>query len=383
MTVPFLDLKRSNGPLEAELTAAFSRVLRSGHYILGPEVADFERRCADYLGVKHAIGVSSGSDALIVSLMALGIEPGDEVICPCYTFFATVGAIVRCHAKPVFVDIRLDDFNCAADAVAARVTSKTKAIIPVHLYGQMAEMDPLVEVAKQHRLAIIEDAAQAFGARYRDRGAGSIGDVGCFSFFPSKNLPAMGDAGLVTTQDESLATRIRVLRAHGAQVKYHHEMVGGNFRLDALQAALIGVKLNHTDGYAEKRQANAQLYQRHFEKGGIAAPNDGDIDSAAALLYPKTLQQRHVFNQYVIRVPNRRDALLSYLRSKKVGAQVYYPEPLHVQPCFAELGYREGDFPHAERAAKETLALPIFPELEENEIELVVEHVTAFLRSDD
>jgi dTDP-4-amino-4,6-dideoxygalactose transaminase len=378
--VPLLDLQRIDASLQAELHEAFGRVLASGHYILGPEVDAFERECADYVGARHALGVSSGTDALLLALMALGVGAGDEVICPTFTFFATAGTVWRTGARPVFVDSSLADFNCLAEQIAAKVGPRTKAIIPVHLYGQTADMPEVMRAA--NGVPVIEDAAQALGARgAADRGAGTVGAFGCFSFFPSKNLGGFGDSGLVTTNDDALAERARVLRAHGGKPKYYHRVVGGNFRIDALQAALLRPKLRRLDAWTERRRANAAAYSRMFSETGIAAENTGQRGSGLpAILLPTASQQRHIFNQYCIRVPGapRRDQLRAFLSEHGIGTEIYYPVPMHLQECFSSLGHQKGDFPLAETAAEETLALPIFPELTSDEIAFVVERVVAF-----
>jgi dTDP-4-amino-4,6-dideoxygalactose transaminase len=387
--VPLLDLRRHGADVDAELCEAFGRVLKSGHYILGPEVEAFESECAKYIGAKHAVGVSSGTDALLLALMTLGIGPGDEVVCPTYTFFATAGAVSRLGARPVFCDIHPTCYNCHPESVAGKVTDKTKAIIPVHLFGQCADMVPIVELGREKGIAIIEDAAQAIGAACESGRAGTMGTFGCFSFFPSKNLGALGDAGLLTTNDAALAKKARVLRAHGSAPKYYHHVVGGNFRIDALQAALLRVKLPRLDGNTKKRQKNAALYTKLFlesavaetsvhERGCGARCTTGASARGSKVLLPAACQARHIYNQYVVRVPGEgvRDGLRAFLAERGVGTEIYYPVPMHLQACFADLGGRPGDLPQAERAAKETLALPIFPEADE--IAYVVEQVAAF-----
>lgn len=381
-SVPFLDLTRIPDDLRAELHDAAIRVIDGGRYVLGPEVESFEAECARYLGVAHAVGVSSGSDALLVALMALGVGPGDEVVCPAFTFFATAGSIARTGATPVFADSALEDFNCDPAEVLAKVTPRTKAIVPVHLFGRCADVQRLAAGAPQ--IAIVEDAAQAFGASAGGRAAGAIGDFGCFSFFPSKNLGAFGDAGLVTTNDAALAETARVLRSHGAQPKYHHAHVGGNFRLDALQAALLRPKLRRLDGWTAARQRHATLYGEIFAASGIAAPNIGGGRTPAPLLYPASPAReadRDIVNQYCLRITDGcRDALRAHLQERGIGTEVYYPVPMHLQKCFASLGYREGGLPRAELLAKEAIALPIFPELTPAEIEHVAATVIAFFR---
>ena len=365
--VPFFDRTRGDAAIEGELTAAFQRVLRSGRYILGPEVEAFERECAAALGVPHAVGVSSGSDAVLAALMALRVGPGDEVICPAYTFFATAGAIARLGATPVFVDIDPSTYLIDPAATAARITPRTRAIVPVHLFGRCAEVGALRAITS---LPIVEDAAQAFGARQGARAAGAMGELGCFSFFPTKNFGGCGDGGLVTTADAELAGRVRLLRAHGAPVKNHHTDVGGNFRLDALQAALLRVIQPGVGAAIAARRRHAARYDKLFGDAGLA-----DI-------VPPPASPEATYNQYVIRVrgAGARDRLRTFLSKKEVGTEVYYPVALHRQPCFAALGLGEGSLPIAEAAARETLALPIFPELTAPEVEAVVEHIAAFFR---
>jgi dTDP-4-amino-4,6-dideoxygalactose transaminase len=363
--VPFFDRTRGDAAIEGELTAAFQRVLRSGQFILGPEVEAFERECAEALGVRHAIGVSSGSDAVLAALMALRVGPGDEIICPAYTFFATAGAIARLGAAPVFVDIDPSTYLIDPAAVAARLSPRTRAIVPVHLFGRCADVDALLALSS---LPIIEDAAQAFGAVHGGRSAGAMGALGCFSFFPTKNLGGFGDGGLVTTDDAALAARVRALRAHGAPAKNHHTDVGGNFRLDALQAALLRVTRPRVGAAIAARRAHAARYDELFGAAHLAA------------IVPPPTSPEGTYNQYVIRVRGAgvRDRLRTFLADKGVGTEVYYPVALHRQPCFAALGLGEGSLPVAESAARETLALPIFPELTAAEIGVVVEQITAF-----
>ena len=367
MPVPLLDLQGQYGPLRDEILAAIARVCDSQRFIGGPEVEALEREIAAKLGVPHAVGLSSGTDALLVALMALGIGPGDEVIVPTFSFFATAGCVSRLGATPVLVDIDPVTFNIDPAAAAAAVSPRTRAIIPVHLYGQCADMDPLLELARQRGFPLIEDAAQAIGATYKGRFAGAMGQAGCFSFFPSKNLGAFGDAGLLTTTDPALAHEARLLRNHGAEPKYFHKRIGGNFRLDALQAAVLRVKLPHLDRWTARRQANADRYDALFAASAAA-------DCAAV---PRRAADRtHIFNQYVIRVPQR-DAVRARLDAAGVGTEIYYPVPFHLQECFAPLGYRAGQFPHAEAAAAETLALPIYGELTDAQQREVVNAVAA------
>jgi len=344
-------------------------ICQSQAFILGPKVQECEAAVAAYCRAAHGVGVSSGSDALIVALMAEGIGAGDEVITTPYTFFATVGAISRVGAKPVFVDIEPDTFNLDPSKLEAAVTPRTKAIIPVHLYGQMVDMDAVMAVAKAHGLAVIEDAAQAIGSEWKGRRAGSIGDYGCFSFFPSKNLGCFGDGGMVTLQDEAKARRVAILRNHGSDPKYYHHFIGGNFRLAALQAAVVTIKLKHLDGWTAARQANADRYRRLFAATGLEA--------AGKITLPVAKTNRHIYNQFIVRA-ERRDDLLAHLRGREIGTEIYYPVPLHLQECFRNLGHREGDFPESERAAKETLALPIYPDLTDEMAGWIVECVAEF-----
>lgn len=352
--IPLLDLKAQYAPIREEIRAAIDRVADAQYFIGGPEVETLEREVADYSQCHFAIGVSSGTDALIVALMTIGIRPGDEVITTPYSFFATAGCIHRVGAVPVFVDISPISYNIDPGLIEAAVSAKTKAIIPVHLYGQMADMDPLVEVARRHSLYVIEDAAQAIGSEYKGRRAGSIGDFGCFSFFPSKNLGGFGDGGMVTTNDPDLAHVAKLLRNHGAEPKYYHKLVGGNFRLDALQAAILRVKLKYLDGWTAGRQRNAGRYRALFSQAGLM-----DI-----VLPAEEPERRHIYNQFVIRT-GRRDAVIANLKDRKIGHEIYYPVPLHLQECFAGLDYKPASLPETERAACETLALPIYPELTE------------------
>lgn len=368
--VPLLDLKAQYATIREEVRAAVDRVLESQYFILGPEVEALEAEVAAYCQCRYGIGVSSGSDALLVALMALDLQPGDEVITTPYTFFATAGAIVRLGAKPVFVDIDPITYNIDPARLEAVVTPQTRAIIPVHLYGQMADMDPVMAVAERHGLVVIEDAAQAIGAEYKGQRAGSIGHFGCFSFFPSKNLGGVGDGGMVTSNDAALADKVRLLRGHGARPKYHHKVVGGNFRLDALQAAVLRVKLPYLDGWTAARQRNAETYRRLFAESGLAA-------SEQVVLPVDAGYGRHIYNQFVIRA-KRRDGLADYLKQQGIGSEVYYPLPMHLQDCFAGLGLVAGSFADSEAASQETLALPIYPELSEAMLAHVVQAITAF-----
>src|SRR5688572_1981801 len=365
--VPLLDLKAQYEPLRAQILEAVTRVCDSQRFILGPETQALERELAGALDVAHAIGVSSGTDALLVAMMALGIGAGDEVITSTYSFFATAGCITRLGARPVLVDIDPVTYNIDPAGVARALTSKTRAIIPVHLYGQCADMGALLSTASGAGVPIIEDACQSIGATWHGRQSGSMGDVGCFSFFPSKNLGAFGDAGLVTTQDAARANEIRLLRGHGAQRRYYHERVGGNFRLDELQAAVLRVKAPHLSAWTAARRRNADRYRSLFAAHGltqVVLP----VEQAGAF---------HIYNQFVIRVPQR-DALKAHLQSSGIGCEVYYPVPFHLQECFRDLGYARGAFPHAERAADESLALPIYGELTEAQQQHVVGAIARF-----
>jgi dTDP-4-amino-4,6-dideoxygalactose transaminase len=389
--VVLLDPKRSYQAIAGELTEACQRVMTSGRYIMGPEVEGFEQAVGKYCNAKHAVVVSSGTDALLVGLMALGIGAGDEVILPTYTFFATAGSVARLGAKPVFVDSCPRCFNMPADAVAKKITKRTKAIIPVHLFGQAAELEPLMALGKSHGLPVIEDGCQAIGAEYRGRRVGGITELGCFSLFPSKNLGGFGDAGLVTTSDDKLAATLRALRSHGEVTRYDHQLLGGNFRIDPLQCALLAVKLKYLDEYTSKRQAHAAHYTKLLVEAGVGALSAAGsacgeacsrvkADKSAPVLLPAAAQSRHVFNQYVIRVAGRRDALRDHLKEKGVDTAVYYPVPLHLQKAFASLKHKAGDFPVSESAAQDSLALPIWAELTTDEVSYVAERIIEFCR---
>jgi len=382
-TVPLLDLRAQYASIKEEILEAVHEVLESQWFILGPQVRKCQERIAEYSNCRRAVGVSSGSDALLICLMAEGIGPGDEVITTPYTFFATAGCVSRVGATPVFVDICPKTYNIDASRIESRITAKTKAIIPVHLFGQCADMDPIVEVAERRGLTVIEDAAQAIGAEYKGRRAGSMGHYGCFSFFPSKNLGAGGDGGMVVTQDEARAEKLETLRAHGAKPKYYHKLVGGNFRLDAIQAAIVNVKLRYLDQWTAGRQANAARYRQLFQAAGLAvslpSPARGrGVGGEGVIHLPYEVpDSRHIYNQFVVRV-RRRDELRAYLKEQGVGTEIYYPVPLHLQECFAQLGYREGDLPESEGAARETLALPIYPELTDEQMQHVVTCIGQF-----
>jgi dTDP-4-amino-4,6-dideoxygalactose transaminase len=391
MKVPLLDLKAQYETIRPDVERAIRDVMESQHFILGPHVQRCEEAIAKYCDSPHAVGVSSGSDALLICLMAENVGPGDEVITTPYTFFATVGAIARVGATPVFVDIDPVTYNIAADQIAARITSRTKAIVTVHLYGQSADMRAVMDVAGAHKVVVIEDAAQSLGAEYEGRRSGTIGEYGCFSFFPSKNLGAAGDGGMVVTHDAARAEKLKILRSHGSKPKYYHRLVGGNFRLDALQAAIVSAKLRHLDGWTEGRRRNADRYNRLFAECGLNVCNtrewaDGhgshDGVDAPLVVLPTEVTDRHVFNQYVIRVSSR-DELKADLQKKTVGTEVYYPVPMHMQECFKALGHRAGDFPESEGAAAHTLALPIYPELSDEQATYVVHCIGEFFRRSD
>jgi dTDP-4-amino-4,6-dideoxygalactose transaminase len=385
MAVPLLDLNAQNLALEQELKAAFERVLHSGHFILGPEVERFENELAKFTGAKHAIGVSSGTDAILLALMALNVKAGDEVLCPTYTFFATAGCVARVGATPVFVDAVADTFNIDIEDAARKVTSKTRAIIPVHLFGQCADMDSVMALANKHNLAVIEDAAQSLGAKHKGRHAGTIGAFGTYSFFPSKNLGGMGDGGLLVTNDDALAEKARLLRTHGSKPKYYHKLVGGNFRLDALQAALLGVKLPHYNEYTAKRQQNAAYYHDKLGKlAGIVSGNDYTSGSSAKLVLPVAKANcDHIWNQFTLRVPGvgKRDMLKKHLTDSKIGTEIYYPVPMHKQECFAYTNQTTGCLT-ASLLADQALSIPIYPEMRRDQQEEVVAVIEGWLRSE-
>jgi len=379
MKVPLLDLKAQYSNLKSELDEAIAEVMESQHFILGPKVKECEEAIAKYSECAHAIGVSSGTDALLACLMAEDIGPEDEVITTPYTFFATAGSIARTGARPVFVDINPASYNLDTNKIEEAITPRTRAIIPVHLYGQIANMDAVIEIAERHGLVIIEDAAQAIGAEDKHRRAGSMGHYGCFSFFPSKNLGAAGDGGMVVTNDSNRADKVRRIRAHGSHPKYYHQLIGGNFRLDALQAAIVSVKLRHLDAWTSARQFNAGQYNTLFAESGLKVATSakyakGSGSALADLYLPEVATTRHIFNQYVIRVHDR-DGLRSALDARGIGTEIYYPVPMHQQECFAYLGLKKGDFPESEAAAHKTLALPIYPELTQEQAAYVVNSV--------
>ncbi len=374
MKVPQLDLQAQYATIRDEVCVATERVFESQQFVMGPEVQALEKEVAEYSQTKFAIGCASGSDALLLALMSCDIGQDDEVITTPFSFFATAAAITRLGARPVFVDIDERTFNINPSQVAEAITARTKAIVPVHLYGQCAEMDPLIESSARHGIPIIEDAAQAIGSEDRGRRAGSMGAIGCFSFYPSKNLGGAGDGGMLVTNDLDHARRLRILRVHGEEQKYHHKIVGINSRLDALQAAVLRVKLPHLDEWTSARQRNAQKYELMF--------GDAGLSEEVEVPFVRT-DARHIFHQFVVRVRDgKRDALRKHLRKSGVGTDIYYPVPLHLQECFAHLGYKEGDFPISEQAAKETLALPMYPELTDEQQDYVVSAIAEFFRGE-
>jgi dTDP-4-amino-4,6-dideoxygalactose transaminase len=370
MKIPLLDLIAQHRTIRNEMMAAVTGVFDSQQFVMGAGVEAFEKEVAGYVGVKHAIGCASGSDALLLALMGLGIGPGDEVITTAFTFFATTSAITRLGARPVYLDIARDDFNLDVSQLERAIGPRTKAIMPVHLYGQCARMDRLMEVADRHNIPVVEDAAQAIGASFQGKPAGTIGRIACFSFFPSKNLGGAGDGGLLTTNDDALAADLRILRVHGMEPKYYHQKVGINSRLDALQAAVLRVKLRYLDQWNQARRANAARYETLFAEAGLE-------EIVRPIVHPDSV---HIFHQYTIRAP-RRDALRAFLQEAGIGSEVYYPVPLHLQECFAFLGHTAGDLPETERAASECLSLPIFAELTEEQRQYIVENIAKFYRS--
>jgi dTDP-4-amino-4,6-dideoxygalactose transaminase len=370
--VRLLDITASYHQILNEVEKEMAETIRSGYFILGPKVSRMEERMASYCQTKYAVGVSSGTDALLIALMAAGVGPGDEVITSPYTFFATAGSIIRLGAKPVFADINDITFNIKPEHIERCITPKTKAIIPVHLYGQCADMDEILQLAEKNDLRVIEDAAQAIGSEYKGRPAGSMGDMGCFSFFPAKNLGGFGDGGMVTTNSEELYNQLKILRVHGSEPKYFHKVIGGNFRIDALQADVVSAKLNFLEDWTEKRRKNAQTYNQLFK----------DSAMTPFVQLPPEVFPRHVYNQYVICAGNRRDELRTFLHENKIGCEIYYPVPLHLQDCFNSLGYKAGDFPASEKAAGETLALPISHEVSQSQMEYVVNTIYRFFLGD-
>ena len=370
--IPLLDLNAQYQSIAVEVQTAVTQVLSSQQFILGPEVRELEREIAAYCNCSAGIGCASGSDALLLALMACGVGPGDEVITTPFSFFATVGSIVRLGAKTVFVDIEESTFNINPALIDRAITKETKAILPVYLFGQCADMDPITAVAAQHQIAVVEDSAQAIGAEYKGRRAGSLGNVGCFSFYPSKNLGGAGDGGMLTTNDPEMAASLQDLRSHGARKKYYHDRVGINSRLDSLQAAILRVKFHYLDQWANARRENAQRYRDLFRDSGL-------ISNGAVQLPVEAASALHVYNQFVIRA-RERDKLRAYLSEHGIGSEIYYPVPLHLQICFKELGYQAGDFPESERAAEEALAIPVYPELGAASQARVVETIASFYR---
>ncbi|MDX1951693.1 MAG: DegT/DnrJ/EryC1/StrS family aminotransferase [Verrucomicrobiota bacterium] len=389
MAVPLLDVNAQNLPLEAELKATFERVLRSGQFIMGPDVAALEKEIAAMTGARHAIGVSSGTDAILLALMALDIKAGDEVLCPSYTFFATGGCIARTGATPVFVESCPACFNMDFEDAAAKLTNRTKAIMPVHLFGQSADMDPILEFAKERKLPVIEDAAQALGAEYHGRQIGTMGTFGTYSFFPSKNLGGFGDGGMLVSNDDALAEKARLLRTHGAKPKYYHKLVGANFRLDSLQAALLRVKLPHYVRYTANRRANANFYceklslNPHVKISSACdcrtAKKSLGLSEAKIILPVAHPGNSHIWNQFTLRVPGQRDAFRTALTHKGIGTEIYYPVPLHQQECFSALPARR--LPVAEQLAQEAISIPVYPELTATQREEVVSAVNDFLQN--
>ena len=372
MQVPLLDLKAQYATVRDEVRRAMDDVCDSQHFILGPHVEALEKAVAAYSNCAHGVGVSSGTDALLVALMALDIQPGDEVVTTPYSFFATAGVVARLGAKPVFVDIDRRTYNINPAGIERVITPRTKVIMPVHLFGQCADLDPILDIAQRHKLPVIEDAAQAIGSEYKGQRAGSFGTMGCFSFFPSKNLGGFGDGGMVVTNDAALAERLRVLRVHGSKPKYYHSFVGGNFRLDAIQAAVLEVKLKHLDTWTTGRQRNAAFYDHALAGAKLGTP---------APVWKSTGDAHyHIYNQYVLRHPQR-DKLQAALKAGNIGNEVYYPVPLHVQKCFAYLGHKPGDFPESESAALETVAVPVYPELSADQLQHVANTLIEFARS--
>lgn len=382
MKVPLLDLKLQYNSLKTELDEALLKVAASQYFILGPEVDKFEKSVCEYLNCKIAIGVSSGTDALLLALMGLGIGPGDEVIVPTYSFFATAGVVSRLNAVPVFVDIDPVTYNIDPLKIEEKITNKTKCIIPVHLYGQSADMDPIMAIAKKHNLKVVEDAAQAIGTQYKDgKMVGTIGDIGCYSFFPSKNLGCFGDGGMVVTNDPELGELLRIMRVHGGKPKYYHKVIGGNFRIDAIQSAVLSVKLPHLDSWSDGRRKNAKSYTEKFIKAGLAE-EEGKLkfDNKNKILLPKAVYNNsghknyHIYNQFIIRAENR-DAVRDHLTKKEIGTEIYYPVPFHNQECFAGLPSSKDAYPFSDDAAKYTIALPIYPELTEEQIQYTVDSI--------
>jgi dTDP-4-amino-4,6-dideoxygalactose transaminase len=375
MNVPFLDLKAQYQTIKPEIKQAVDEVLESQYFILGPKVEKLEEKIAAYSGTDYAVGVSSGSDALLISLMALDVKPGDEIITTPFTFFATAGVIARLQAKPVFVDIDPATYNIDPDRIENAITPRTVGVIPVHLFGQCAEMDLILHIAKRHNLFVLEDAAQSIGAEYQSKRAGTMGDCGIYSFFPSKNLGGLGDGGMVVTSNKALYDKLKVLRVHGSKPKYFHKVVGGNFRLDAIQAAPLTVKLQYLDNWSEKRRENAAVYDDYFRQSGLS--QKGFLQTPEPIYADTRDLNYHIYNQYTIRCADR-DKLKARLKENGIGTCIYYPCCLHLQDCFSELNYNEADLPHAEIAAQDVLSLPIYPELTEEQQHYVIDNVVSF-----
>ncbi|MFH2045568.1 MAG: DegT/DnrJ/EryC1/StrS family aminotransferase [Pseudomonadota bacterium] len=378
MKVPLLDLKAQYSSIKEEILKITADIYESQYFILGPHVEKLENEIANYCSTKYALGVSSGTDALLLALMASGIGPGDSVLTSPYTFFATAGSIVRADAKPIFVDIDPDTYNISPEKILKTISSmgknerkSLKAIMPVHLYGQCADMGAILEIAENNNLLVIEDAAQAIGSEYKKKRAGSFGDFGCFSFFPSKNLGAFGDGGIITTNSSTFYEKMQILRVHGSHPKYYHKYIGGNFRLDALQAAIVSVKLKYLDQWTAARQNNAQKYRLLFDKAGLSE----------RITLPSEKENRHIYNQFIIKVSGKRDELRSYLNDAGIGSEIYYPVPLHLQECFSYLGYKKGDMPVSEDSSANTIALPIYPELTDDMQIYVVEKIKEFYQA--
>lgn len=369
MQIPILDLKAQYNTIRGEIMQEIADVCESQMFCLGPKVAEFEENIAEYLGSRYAIGVSSGSDALLVSLMVLELKPGEEVITTPFSFFAAAGAVVRVGAKPVFVDVEPDSYNINPSKIEEKITKLTRVVMPVHLFGQVAQMKPITEIAKHYNLTVVEDAAQAIGAVQDGIKAGNFGDFGCFSFYPTKNLGGFGDGGLITTNSQSFAEKLKLLRTHGESPKYFYKTIGGNFRLDAIQAAVLNVKLKYLDKWNEKRRLNASIYDEIFA-GSVV--NTSKIDS----------NNTSIYHQYTITVPDR-DKLHKFLAENGIGSSIFYPEPLHLQDCFSSLGYQQGDLPVSEKLCSEVLSLPIYPELQAKQVEYIAEMVLKFYKTTD
>jgi len=378
MKIPLLDLKAQHETINKEIRLAIEEILESQYFILGHNVEELEKNIAHYSNTKFALGVSSGTDALLVSLMALNIKPGDEIITTPFTFFSTVGVISRLNAIPVFVDIDPSTFNIDPLKINAAISSKTKAIIPVHLFGQIADMDSIIEIANKNNLSVLEDAAQAIGAEYKGRKAGSIGNIGAFSFFPSKNLGGYGDGGMIVTNDEDLFETAKILRVHGSKPKYYHKIVGGNFRLDSLQASILNIKLKYLDQWSQKRRENAEYYNEKFKESGLI--EDGYIITPVANYINYLDKNFHIYNQYTL-ITKHRNKLREFLKENGVGTEIYYPVPQHLQECFCDLGYKKGDFPISEKTAETVLSIPIYPELNYDQKNYIIQKISEFYRN--